>query len=92
MGRRRRRSRSRASRACATAVDAAGGDGAALAVLAPLPLAAAGPVARRRATRTVCRLVDAGVTDVLVHVRPPDSYAGAQEVYSELVAAFGDAR
>jgi len=32
--------------------------------------------------------VDAGVTDLLVHVRVPDSYDGALDLYSELVAAF----
>jgi hypothetical protein len=33
-------------------------------------------------------LAEAGVTDFLVHVRVPDSFAGARDVYSELVAAF----
>ena len=73
-----------------TAVDAAGGEGAALAVLAPLPV-------QRRPDRSVALdatmarlapLVEAGVTDVLAHVPVPDSYGGARDVYSELVAAF----
>jgi probable F420-dependent oxidoreductase len=72
------------------AVDQAGGDGAALAVLAPLPLA------RRpdrsldlgASTARLSPLVDAGVTDVLVHVPVPRSFAGALDVFSELVAAF----
>jgi probable F420-dependent oxidoreductase len=72
------------------AVDAAGGDGAALAVLGTLPL-------QLREDRSldlgvtmdrVPPLVEAGVTDFLAHVRGPDSYAGAHEVYSELVTAF----
>jgi hypothetical protein len=33
-------------------------------------------------------LVDAGVTDFLAHLRAPDSYARAQDVYSEMVTAF----
>jgi probable F420-dependent oxidoreductase len=71
-------------------VDRAGGDGSALAVMAPLPL----QLRQNRSpdlARTMDllpRFVEAGVTDVLVHVRAPDSYARAQEVYSELVAAF----
>jgi probable F420-dependent oxidoreductase len=70
-----------------TAVDDAGGDGAALAVLAPLSVA-------RRQERSLDPgatqdrlglLVDAGVTDVLTHVRLPDSSAGVQDAYAELV-------
>ena len=38
------------------------------------------------------RLLDAGVTDFLAHIRAPDSYAGAQDAYSEIVAAFGRQR
>ncbi len=76
-----------------TAVDRAGGDGPSLAVLAPLPLA-------RRPDRSidlgasmdrVPALAAAGVTDFLVHVKVPDSYDGARDVYSELVAAFREA-
>jgi probable F420-dependent oxidoreductase len=72
------------------AVDTAGGDGAALAVLGTLPL-------QRRQNRSldlgatmdrVPPLVEAGVTDFLAHVRAPDSYAAAQDAYSEIVAAF----
>ena len=75
-----------------TAVDEAGGDGAALAVLAPVPM-------QRQPDRSVdldatmtrvAPLVEAGVTDLLAHVRVPDSYGGARDVYSELVAAFED--
>jgi probable F420-dependent oxidoreductase len=76
-----------------TAVDEAGGDGAALAVLAPLPM-------QRQPDRSVdlgatmsrvAPLVEGGVTDLLAHVRVPDSFGGARDVYSELVAAFEDA-
>jgi hypothetical protein len=76
-----------------TAVDDAGGDGAALAVLTPLRL-------RRHPDRSLdfsatvdglAPLVDAGVSDVLVHVPVPDSYAGTQDVFSDLVAAFDEA-
>lgn len=72
------------------AVNQAGGDGAAMAVLAPLPL-------QRRQDRsldlgaTMDRLgplVEAGVTDVLAHVTVPASVSEAQDVYSELVAAL----
>jgi probable F420-dependent oxidoreductase len=76
-----------------TEVDVAGGDGAALAVLAPLPLLRQ----RNRSLdlgATMDRLpplVEAGVTDFLVHVPVPESYAGAQDVYSELVTAFREA-
>ncbi len=72
------------------AVDQAGGDGAALAVLAPLPIP-------RRPDQSLdlaaamdgaARLADAGVTDFLAHVPVPDSYAGALDAYSELAAAF----
>jgi probable F420-dependent oxidoreductase len=75
-------------------VDHAGGDGAALMVLAPLalPRQPRGSLDRGAISDRLPPLVDAGVTDVLVHVRVPDSFAGAQDVYSELVEAFGDAR
>ena len=33
-------------------------------------------------------LTEAGVTDFLVHLRPPDSYAGAQDAFSDLARAF----
>jgi hypothetical protein len=72
------------------AVDRLGGDGGALAVLAPLPLARQPDRALDLPT-TMARvpaLVDAGVTDLLVHARVPDSFAGALDVYSDLVAAF----
>jgi hypothetical protein len=69
------------------AVDEAGGDGAALAVLVPLPLGkhpdgSLDPSATGDRLRA---LVDVGVTDVLVHVRKPDSFASAQDAYSDLV-------
>ena len=72
------------------AVDGAGGDAAALDVLGTLPL-------QRRKDRSLDlaasmdvlpTLVDAGVTDFLAHVRVPDSFDGAHEVFSELVGAF----
>jgi probable F420-dependent oxidoreductase len=75
-------------------VDRAGGDAAALAVLAPLAV-------RRQPDGSpdlgatmdgLPALVGAGVTDVLVHVRVPDSFAGARDVYSALVDAFAAAR
>ena len=59
------------------AVDEAGGDGAALAVLAPLPLARQ-PNRSIDVAATMDRLgplVDAGVTDVLAHVPVPASAA-----------------
>ena len=71
-------------------VDKAGGDSAALAVVGTLPL-------RSRKDRSldlgatmdrVPLLVDAGVTDYQVHVRAPDSEAGAHDLYSEIVTAF----
>jgi probable F420-dependent oxidoreductase len=71
-------------------VDEAGGDGSAVAVLAPLPL-------HLRQNRSIDlgatmdqlpRLVEAGVTDLLAHVRAPRTYAEAEDAYSELVAAF----
>ena len=64
------------------AVDAAGGDSAALAVLAPCSL---------KSLDRVRQLVDAGVTDVLVQARAPDSYASALDAYSEIVTAFAGA-
>jgi hypothetical protein len=75
------------------AVDRAGGDGAALAVLAPLPLTRL-PDRSLDLGASMDRLpalVSAGVTDVLVHVRVPDSFAGALDAYSELVVAFREA-
>jgi probable F420-dependent oxidoreductase len=73
-----------------TAVDAAGGAGASLAVLAPLPLIRTPDrsIDLGGSMDRVAVLREAGVTDFLVHVRVPDSSAGAQDVYSELVAAF----
>ncbi len=64
-------------------VDAEGGDGAALMVLAPVG-----------ATQMdqVPAFVTAGVTDFLVYLQPPASYAGAHEAYSELLSAFGESR
>jgi probable F420-dependent oxidoreductase len=59
------------------AVDDAGGDGAALAVLAPLP-----------AMDRVAPLIEAGVTDFLAHVRGLDSYASAHAKYAELATTF----
>ena len=65
-------------------------DSAALAVVGTLPL-------RSRKDRSidlgatmdrVPLLVDAGVTDYQVHVRAPDSEAGAHDLYSEIVTAF----
>jgi len=75
-----------------TAVDEAGGDGAALAVLAPVPMQRQPdrPVDLDATMTRVAPLVEAGVTDLLAHVRVPDSYGGARDVYSELVAAFED--
>jgi alkanesulfonate monooxygenase SsuD/methylene tetrahydromethanopterin reductase-like flavin-dependent oxidoreductase (luciferase family) len=74
------------------AVDEAGGDGGALAVLAPLPL-------QRQEDQSVDvaatmdrvpTLVEAGVTDLLAHVRP-GSFAEAQDIYSQLATGFRDA-
>ena len=73
-----------------TEVDMAGGDSAALGVLVPLPMQRQrnkSPDLRATMDR-VPPLVEGGVTDLLAQVRVPDSYAGAQDVYSELVAAF----
>lgn len=72
------------------AVDDAGGDGGALAVLAPLPLARRPepPLDFGAGMGGVPALVDAGVTDALVHLRVPGAYAAAHEIYSALVAAF----
>jgi probable F420-dependent oxidoreductase len=75
------------------AVDEAGGDGAALAVLGTLALP-------RRDDRSIdvdamrenlAQLSAVGVGDVLVHVRAPDSYAGAHDVYAEIVGACAEA-
>jgi probable F420-dependent oxidoreductase len=73
-------------------VDDAGGDSAALAVLAPLPLArqADGSFDASATMDRLGPLVEAGVTDVLAHVRIPDA-AAAEDAYSELVAAFHEA-
>jgi len=74
-------------------VDRAGGDGAALGVLAPLPVHRL-PDRSLDLRATMDRLpalVDAGVTDVLVHARVPESFAGAQDAYAELVGAFKEA-
>ena len=74
-------------------VDEAGGDGAALAVLTTLPL-------RRGHDRSLDLvatmdqlrpMIEAGVTDVLAHLRAPDSYAGAHERYAEIVTSFKEA-
>ena len=71
-------------------VERAGGDATGLSVLAPLPL-------RRRPDRSidlaasmagVPSLVDAGVTDLLVHLAMPDSAAAAEDAFSALVTAF----
>ncbi len=64
------------------AVDAAGGDGAALSVLGTLPLTKA---------EQAPTLVEAGVTDFLVHIKAPDSYGAALDAYSEIVTAFAGA-
>jgi probable F420-dependent oxidoreductase len=64
------------------AVDEAGGDGAALAVLGTLPL---------RKVDNAPALVDAGVTDFLVHIRAPDSYVAALDAYAGIVTAFAGA-
>jgi probable F420-dependent oxidoreductase len=70
-------------------VERAGGDPG-FAVLAPLPL-------RRQADRSLDlaatmaqlpQLVDAGVTDLLVHLAVPESFAAAEDALSTLVAAF----
>jgi hypothetical protein len=72
------------------AVEHAGGDGTALAVLAPLPLPrrADGGIDLPASMDRLPALADAGVTDVLVHLRPPESFDGALAAYSELVDAF----
>lgn len=76
------------------AVDAAGGDGASLAVLGTLPV----PRHEDRSPDLAATmghvppLAEAGVTDFLVRVRVPDSYAGARDVYSALVRAFTEAK
>jgi probable F420-dependent oxidoreductase len=75
------------------AVDRAGGDGAAMAVLGTLALP-------RRDDRSIdveqtkvqlAQLADLGVEDALVHVRAPDSYETALDVYGEIVAAVAKA-
>jgi probable F420-dependent oxidoreductase len=74
-------------------VDRAGGDGAALMVLAPLPVRRQedGSVDRAAINGRLPALVEAGVTDVLAQLRPPTSHDGALELYTELVAVFGEA-
>lgn len=62
------------------AIAGAGGDGASLAVLTTLPELERLPT-----------LVEAGVTDFLVYARVPDSYDGALDTYSQLVAGFREA-
>jgi probable F420-dependent oxidoreductase len=71
-------------------VDRAGGDGAALMVLAPLPVRRQenGSLDLAATKDRLPALVEAGVTDVLAQLRTPASYAGALDAYSELVAAF----
>jgi probable F420-dependent oxidoreductase len=71
-------------------VDRAGGDGGGLSVLVPLPMPRPrnGSLDLGAAVDRLGQLVDAGVTDVLAHVRTPDSYSGAHDVYSELVSAL----
>jgi hypothetical protein len=75
-------------------VERAGGDATGLSVLAPLAL-------RRRSDRSIDlaasmaglpSLVDAGVTDLLVHLAMPDSAAGAEEAFTALVTAFREAK
>jgi probable F420-dependent oxidoreductase len=73
-------------------VDRAGGDGSALSVLAPLPLRKQNQSVDVGATMDlVPPLVEAGVTDFLTRVPVPDSYAGARDAYSEVVAGFREA-
>ncbi len=74
------------------AVDAAGGDGAALAVLAPVAVRLRDDKAADvNATVDALRgLAAAGVTDVLLQMRPPRSYAEGIEAYAALVAALAD--
>jgi probable F420-dependent oxidoreductase len=76
------------------AVDRLGGRGADLAVLAPLPMVHGSDRSLDVAATMagVPALVDAGVTDLLVHARVPRSFAGAQDAYSHLVAAFSAVR
>lgn len=64
------------------AVDAAGGDGAALAVLGTVPLTK---------VDNAPALVEAGVTDFLVHIKAPDSHAAALDAYAGIVTAFAGA-
>ena len=60
---------------------------------APAVTARSMAVLRRRAGDGPRRaLVEAGVTDFLVHVRAPHSYAAALDAYAELVAAFNQVR
>ena len=74
------------------AVDSAGGDGAALSVLAPLPLAWGSDrtVDLGATMDRVLPMGAAGVTDFLVHLRVPTSFGGAQDAFAELAAAFKD--
>jgi probable F420-dependent oxidoreductase len=73
-------------------VDQAGGDGAALSVLAPLPLRKQNQSLDLAATMDlVPPLVETGVTDFLTRVPVPESYGGARDVYSQFVARFKEA-
>ena len=75
-------------------MDESGGEGAALALLAPLQLRwRQHPSLDLEASMEGVRaLVDARVTDVLVQLGVSGSAAGAHEMYSELAAAFHAAR
>jgi probable F420-dependent oxidoreductase len=70
-------------------VERAGGDPA-FSVLAPLPLRRApdGALDLPASIEEAPALVEAGVTDVLVHLRAPEPYDDALDAYSELVEAF----
>ena len=93
VGRRRRRSRGRDPRMRAE-VDAAGGDGTHFAVLAPLLLHRHpnGSLDLQTTMRDLPRLVEAGVTDFLAHLRAPDSYEGARGAYSEIATGSSTPR
>jgi probable F420-dependent oxidoreductase len=75
------------------AVDAAGGDGAAIAVLGTLalPRRESRSIDIEALTERLAQLVSVGVGDVLVHVRAPESYSAARDVYGELVDALAKA-
>jgi probable F420-dependent oxidoreductase len=72
------------------AVDAAGGDGATLAVLAPVVVRVGDHKAPNVAATVDAQpaLVDAAVTDVLLQMRPPRSYDDAVELYTAFVSAL----